>query len=347
MPKALITGGAGFIGSHVADFLLKNGEDVAIVDNLSTGNKKNIDPKAKFYKMDIRDKKIFKVFEKEKPDFVFHLAAQIDVRKSVEDPISDAEVNILGSLNIMEAAAVNRVKKIIIASTGGAIYGEAKLIPTPEDYYERPLSPYGINKLSMEKSLFFYKKVKGLDYTILRLANVYGPRQNSKGEAGVVAIFIDKLLGGEQPFINGNGNQTRDYVYVKDVARAFTMAQEKTQSDKFNIGTSKETTVNEIFDKIVSEIKIKTEKKYREIKKGEQQRSCLDYRRIKQELNWLPEYDLDEGIKETVLWFRNKNKKVFQGQRKKEIGRRIFLPVISYNGKHLGRNIEKKKIKTP
>ena len=305
MAKSLITGGAGFIGSHLADLLAEKGDDVIVIDNLSTGDKKNLNPKAKFYQMDIRDRGIKEVFQRERPEFVFHLAAKIDVRKSVEDPIEDADVNLLGSLNVLENAALCRARKVIFASTGGAIYGEAKTIPTEEDHYEEPLSPYGINKLAAEKSLFFYKNSKGLDYTILRMSNVYGPRQNSKGEAGVIAIFISKLLKGEQPFINGDGHQTRDYVFVKDVARAFLLAKAPTNSDKFNISTGIETSVNEAFNKIVDCLGISTERAYQEAKEGEQRRSCLNFSKAKEELEWSPEYDMEKGIKETVEWFKN------------------------------------------
>jgi UDP-glucose 4-epimerase len=307
MSKALITGGAGFIGSHIADLLVDDGHEVVIIDNLSTGDRDNLNPKAKFYEADIQDAKVSEIFDKEKPDFVFHLAAQIDVRKSVANPLLDAQVNILGSLNILENAVAHDVKKIIFASTGGAIYGEAAIFPTPEEHYEMPLSPYGINKLSVEKSLYYYKKVKNLDYTILRLSNVYGPRQNSHGEAGVIAIFIDKLLKGEQPVINGHGEQTRDYVFVKDVARAFILAKEhKTKSDKFNIGTGAETSVNEIFDLILEQIETGITRQHTEAKQGEQQRSCLDYKKAKEQLGWTPEYDINHGIKETVSWFKNR-----------------------------------------
>lgn len=308
MPKSLVTGGAGFIGSHIVDLLIADGHDVVIVDNLSTGDKSNVSPKAKFYKTDIQDKKMEKIFKKEKPDFVFHMAAQIDVRKSVEDPINDARANILGSLNVIEKSVKYGVKKFIFASTGGAIYGDAEQIPTPEGYYERPLSPYGIDKLSIEKSLFFYKKVKGLDYTILRLSNVYGPRQNCKGEAGVVAILISKILRGEQPTINGDGEQTRDYVYVKDVARAFILALKPKEFDKFNISTSKESSVNQVLEKIAEKIGVSVVRKNSDAKKGEQKRSCLDNSLAIQELGWRPDYDLDKGVGETVAWFKSKVK---------------------------------------
>lgn len=305
MTKSLVTGGAGFIGSHLCDRLLASGDEVVVVDSLITGDKQNLDPRVKLHEMDIRDKGLKEIFIEEKPDFVFHLAAQIDVRKSVEDPAEDVSINLIGTLNVLEAARMGGAKKIIFASTGGAIYGDAKTYPTPEGYYEQPLSPYGIDKLAAEKCLFFYKKVKGLDYTILRMSNVYGPRQSSKGEAGVMAIFISRLLDGEDVFINGDGEQTRDYVFVKDVARAFELAKMTSLHSKYNVSTATETRVNETFDRIVKELGIDSVRSYKEAKPGEQRRSCLDHSRIHECLGWSPEYDLDRGIKETVEWFRN------------------------------------------
>lgn len=304
MPTSIVTGGAGFIGSHIVDLLIEKGHKVIIIDNLSTGNKKNINPLAKFYQTDIASPEIAAIFIQEKPDFVFHLAAQIDVRISVSDPLLDAKTNILGALNIIENSSMSNVKKIIFASTGGAIYGEAGIIPTPEGYPEKPLSPYGIAKLSIEKYLYYYKTIKNLDYTALRMANIYGPRQNSQGEAGVIAIFIDKLLRGEQPIINGDGTNTRDYLYVKDTAKAYILALEKPVSGEFNLGTAKETTVNEIYKKITEKMQIDALPVYGPAKLGEQKRSCLDWQKAKKELGWTPEYDLDKGIAETVEWFK-------------------------------------------
>lgn len=304
MYTSLVTGGAGFIGSHIVDLLIEKGHKVIIIDNLSTGNKKNINPKAKFYQTDITSPEIAAIFTKEKPDFVFHLAAQIDVRVSVSDPILDAQTNILGALNIIENSSKSNVNKIIFASTGGAIYGEADIIPTPEGYPEKPLSPYGIAKLSIEKYLYYYRTIKNLDYASLRMANIYGPRQNSKSEAGVIAIFIDKLLQGEQPIINGDGTIARDYVYVKDAAKAYILALEKPVSGEFNIGTAKETTVNEIYQKIIEKIQIDALPIHGPAKVGEQKRSCLSWKKANKELGWSPEYDLDKGIAETVKWFR-------------------------------------------
>ena len=304
MTKSLITGGAGFVGSHLADRLLADGDDVVVIDDLSSGSRENLDSRVNFYEIDIQDPKIAGIFEKERPDFVFHLAAQIDVRKSVENPIEDAKINLLGTLNVLENAVKSDARKVIFASTGGAIYGDTDIFPTPEIHCEQPLSPYGIHKLAAEKSLFFYKKVSGLDYTILRMSNIYGPRQSVKGEAGVMAIFINRLLNAEQPYINGNGNQTRDYVFVKDVTQAFVLAKNATESDKFNIGTGVEISVSDILDKIVKGIGLNVPKMYKPSKSGEQMRSCLDSSRAKSELGWSPEYDIDRGIKETIKWFK-------------------------------------------
>ncbi|HPO75183.1 MAG TPA: NAD-dependent epimerase/dehydratase family protein [Candidatus Pacearchaeota archaeon] len=308
--RILVTGGAGFIGSHIVDRLIKEGHKVAIIDNLSTGRKENINPKAKFYKFDIQSQKVSGIFKKEKPEIVFHLAAQIDVRKSVEDPIKDAKTNILGSLNIIQnfycqkPKTKNQKSKIIFSSTGGAIYGDASVIPTPETYSEFPLSPYGICKLSVEKYLNYYWKVFGLPYIALRYANVYGPRQNSKGEAGVIAIFIDKMLSGETPVINGDGKQTRDFVFVKDVVEANILAMKKNRVGVYNIGTAKETNINIIFRKLKKLTNSNAKETHVPEKPGEQKRSCLNWQKAQQELSWKPKYDLDNGLKETVEWFK-------------------------------------------
>jgi len=305
MEKVLVTGGAGFIGSHLTDKLIEKGYSVVVIDNLSTGSKKNLNAKAKFYKADIKDKKISNIFSKEKPDIVFHLAAQINVRKSVENPIEDAENNILGGLNILENCKNFGVKKIIFSSTGGAIYGDASVVPTPESYIEYPMSPYGIAKLTTEKYLNYYHKIFNLPFIALRFANVYGPRQNSKGEAGVISIFCDKIFSNAQPVINGYGLQTRDFVYVLDVVGALILAMESPKTGIFNVGTSKETNINDIFSIIKKESGFAGQALYAPAQKGEQQRSCLDYSKIKAELDWSPKYDLEAGLKETVSWFKN------------------------------------------
>ena len=305
--KILISGGAGFVGSHLVDRLIKDGHRVVVIDNLSTGEKENLNPKAKFYKIDICSPKISQIFKKEKPEMVFHLAAQIDVRKSVENPIESAKVNILGSLNILENCQKFKIKKIIFTSTGGAIYGEAEIIPTPEDYPANPLSPYGIEKLTIEKYLDYYWKIFKIPYISLRLANVYGPRQNSKGEAGVIAIFCDKMLCGKQPIIYGNGKKTRDFVFVDDVAEANILAMKSKKSGIFNIGTGKETDINTIFEKIKKLIGVKCKKIHAPAQLGEQKRSCLDYQKAKKELSWRPKYSLENGLRETINYFKNGN----------------------------------------
>ena len=310
--RILITGGAGFIGSHLADRLIKNGDKVILIDNLSTGKKENINPKAKFYKIDIQSPKISNILKKEKPEILFHLAAQIDVRKSVEDPIKDAKINILGSLNVIknfyqESLKNTKKPKIIFSSTGGAIYGDAKIIPTPETYPEFPLSPYGICKLTIEKYLNYYWKVFNIPYVALRYANVYGPRQNSKGESGVVSIFIDKLFSGENPIINGSGKQTRDFVFIEDIIEANILAMKKNKVGVYNIGTGKETDINTIFQKLKKITNSNLKAVHCLEKKGEQKRSCLDYKKAQKELSWKPKYNLDEGLIKTVEWFKKVN----------------------------------------
>jgi UDP-glucose 4-epimerase len=302
--KCLVTGGAGFIASHLVDKLIENGYKVAVVDNLSTGKKENLNSKADFYKIDVQDSKLSEIFKKEKPDIVFHYAAQIDVRKSVEDPIASAKTNILGSLNVLENCRKFGVKKIVFASSGGAIYGEANAIPTSESYTAQPASPYGIEKLVVEHYLNFYKKAYNLDYLALRFANVYGPRQNSKGEAGVIAVFCDKMLSGQQPVINGDGKQTRDFVFVEDVINANILGIEKNESGIFNIGTGNETDINTLFSELKNIFNLKIEEIHVPGKLGEQQRSCLDFTRAKTMLGWQPQYNLNKGLEKTQEWFK-------------------------------------------
>lgn len=301
MSKILVTGGAGFIGSHVADLFIQKGYQVAVVDNLKTGKKENLNSKAKFYKVDICDKIVLEdVFQKEKPDYICHQAAHASVRESVENPQYDAENNILGGLNVMELSLKYGVKKFIFASTGGAVYGETEILPTKEDYPAHPLSPYGVAKLSFENYLFYYGVVKNLNYVTLRYANIYGERQDPFGEAGVVAIFSQKIAAGSQPIINGDGKQTRDYVYVGDVAQANLLALESDKSKiAYNVGTGRETSVNELF-KIIVEIFGKNIKEvHGPAKEGEQRRSCLDFAKIKKELGWEPKTALKEGLSKT------------------------------------------------
>ncbi|MBD3274420.1 MAG: NAD-dependent epimerase/dehydratase family protein [Candidatus Marinimicrobia bacterium] len=305
--KILVTGGAGFIASHVVDAFIEDGHDVVVLDNLITGNRDNLNPKAKFVELDIRDKKVKELFAQEKFDVVNHHAAQMDVRKSVEDPQFDADVNVMGSLNLLELCKMNNVKQFMFSSTGGAIYGEQDYFPADEKHPQRPLSPYGITKLTLEKYLYYYKEVHGLNYFILRYANIYGPRQNPHGEAGVVAIFSQRMLKDDQPVINGDGKQTRDYVYVGDVVRANVAALGREESDVVNIGTGEETDVNELFQKI-REYTGKTDipEKHVEAKAGEQRRSVIDNSKAKQLLGWEPQVDLAEGLQKTVEFFKKK-----------------------------------------
>ncbi len=301
--KILVTGGAGFIGSNVVDAFIKQGHEVVIIDNMITGQKENINPKATFYKMDIRDEKVIEVFEKEKIDVVNHHAAQMDVRKSVDNPIYDAQNNILGTINLMQAAVKYNIKKFIFISTGGAVYGEQDYFPADEEHPTRPLSPYGITKLTGEKYLYFYAQTYGLKYVILRYANIYGPRQSPHGEAGVVAIFTTKLLAGEQPVINGDGKQTRDYVFVGDVVNANLKALTYEKNDYFNIGTGIETDVNEIFSHLNTLTESNVEEKHGIAKPGEQMRSVLNNAKAKKLLRWEPGVSLRDGLKQTVEFF--------------------------------------------
>jgi UDP-glucose 4-epimerase len=282
------------------------GHTVVVVDDLSGGFKENLNPKAKFYQLDIRSEKLEDVFRNEKIDVVNHLAAQMDVRRSVADPQFDASVNVLGGLNIFECARKHGVKKIIFSSTGGAIYGEQDYFPADEEHPTRPLSPYGITKLCTEKYLFFYKAVYGIDHVVLRYANVYGPRQNPHGEAGVVAIFCSKLLKGEQPLINGDGKQTRDYVFVGDVVQANLLALQYQGSNIFNIGTGLENDVNKLFQVLRDSLSPSCPERHGEAKAGEQLRSVISARKINQAMGWQPLVALDDGLKQTAEFFKNK-----------------------------------------
>ncbi|MBN2201694.1 GDP-mannose 4,6-dehydratase [bacterium] len=304
--KLLVTGGAGFIGSHIADGLIEKGHDVTVIDNLLMGRMENVPKAARFHLMDIRAPEIEKVFDLGRFDAVFHLAAQMDVRRSVEDPIFDAGVNVLGTLNLIRNAVRTGVKKVVFASTGGAVYGEQEVFPCDETHPTRPVSPYGITKLCVEKYLFYYALEFGLKYAVLRFANVYGPRQNPHGEAGVVAIFASRLLSGEQPVINGDGKQTRDYVYVGDVVQANLKALEHPENDAFNVGTGVETDVNRIFDLLNRHTGGKASEQHGPAKPGEQKRSVISFRKIKDVLGWEPRVGLEEGLKRTVDYFRNR-----------------------------------------
>ena len=306
--KVLVTGGAGFIGSHVADALVARDYDVHVIDDLSGGRRENVPAAATFHELDIRSDEAAELIRQERFDALLHLAAQMDVRKSVADPRFDADVNVLGALNLLEAGRESGLKKVVFASTGGAIYGDPDPAvndggPQPESHPQRPLSPYGITKLVTEKYLYFYEQSYGVEHVALRFGNVYGPRQNPHGEAGVVAIFSERLLDGEQPEIYGHGEQTRDYVYVGDVVRAVIAGLDYNGSETFNVGTGRETSVNDLFRTLNSITGDHAEEQHAEAKPGEQQRSVLDVSHAHNVLGWQPEVDLETGLKRTVDWF--------------------------------------------
>ncbi len=302
--KILVTGGAGFIGSHIVDALIEKGHKVVVLDDLSSGSVKNLPRKIRFIKLDVRSNNLGTLFLEEHFDAVYHLAAQMDVRKSVADPKFDASVNIIGGLNLLECCAKYDVKKVIFASTGGAIYGEQDYFPADEKHPLRPLSPYGVAKLSFEQYLFYYKEIYGIDYISLRFANIYGPRQNPHGEAGVVAIFTTKFLNGEKPVINGDGKQTRDYVYVGDIVDANIRALDYPGTGIFNLGTGIESDVNILFRQIRDLTGSDCEEVHGPAKKGEQLRSVLDNSLAKDVLGWEPKISLKQGLKETVDYFK-------------------------------------------
>lgn len=301
--KIMLTGGAGFIGSHVADQLVHEGHHLIIVDDLSSGKRQNLNPAATFYHMDIREKNLEDVFRREKPEVVNHHAAQINVRASVEDPLHDLEINIGGTVRLLELSRTYGVKKVVFASSGGAIYGEQDYFPADETHPCRPLSPYGVSKLTVENYLFYYGAAFGLSSVALRYANVYGPRQDPLGEAGVIAIFSQKMLNNEQPIINGDGMQTRDYVYVEDVARINALVVAAPVAGPFNVGTGIETSVNDLFERIRTLARAKVPEIHGEAKRGEQLRSVLATQKARRELGWEPRTDLGEGLKQTVSFF--------------------------------------------
>lgn len=302
--RIVVTGGAGFIASHIVDAYLERGHEVHIVDDLSTGQSINLNPRADLHEVDIADPKAARLIERIKPDALSHHAAQMDVRHSVADPGFDARVNIIGFINLLEACKNCAVKKVMFASSGGAVYGEQDVFPAAEDHPTRPASPYGVSKRAGELYLSYYQQAFGLPYIALRYANIYGPRQSAKGEAGVVAIFLSLLLTGKTPVINGDGGQTRDYVYVGDVVAANAAALDSPFVGAVNIGTGVETDVVMIFDHLRRAVGSPIEAVHGPAKPGEQRRSCLDARLAARVLGWRPQTTLADGLLRTAEYYR-------------------------------------------
>lgn len=307
--RIMVTGGAGFIGSHIVDVYIEAGHEVVVVDDLSTGARENLHPQASFVRANIQDPALRKLIVDEKIDAINHHAAQMDVRRSVADPLFDAQVNILGLLNVLEGAREAGVRKIIFASSGGTVYGEQLFFPADESHPTLPISPYGVSKLTGERYLSFYRAEYGIPYVALRYANVYGPRQNPHGEAGVVAIFTLRLLAGEQPVINGDGKQSRDYVFVGDVAHANLAALQVDYTGSINIGMAIETDVNTLFAELCSLTQSAASEEHGPAKSGEQRRSVLAWGHAQRVLGWCPDIAIADGLRQTVEFFRARHAK--------------------------------------
>jgi UDP-glucose 4-epimerase len=306
MSKILVTGGAGFIGSHVVDLFISKGYEVVILDDLSTGRASNLNPQAKFYKMDIRNPEIREIFAAERPDYISHHAAQMDVRRSVAQPLFDADVNVLGSINLIECAKDFEVKHFVYISTGGAVYGEPERLPCDELHPINPICQYGASKHTVEHYLYMYHYNYGMNYTVLRYPNVYGPRQDPHGEAGVVAIFTGKMLAGEQVTINGDGEQTRDFVFVGDCAYANYLAVTVDHKPGiYNIGWGRPTSVNDIFFTLAKVTGYPHQPQYGPAKLGETRHIYLDAAKANNELGWSPTLTLKEGLEKTVAYFKD------------------------------------------
>jgi len=307
--KILITGAAGFIASHIADAYVAQGHEVVILDDLSRGKRENLNPKCRFHFCDIRDRKsVNRIFREEKPTAVNHHAAQMDVRRGVREPLFDAEVNILGGINLLEAAVATGVQRFIYAGTAGAGYGEPKQVPVSEQYPINPITPYGISKHTVEHYLFAFQFLYGLNYVVVRYGNVYGPRQSSQGEAGVFAIFCEGLLTGKQPIIYGDGTKIRDYIYVSDVVTANVAALDHGTNEIFNISSGVQTTDQEVLDLVSKILGIATEPHYVARRAGEIDRICLDIRKAAGLLGWKPTVPLLAGAQQTVAYFEEKAK---------------------------------------
>jgi UDP-glucose 4-epimerase len=302
--KVIVTGGAGFIGSHLVDALVDRGERVLVLDDLSTGERENINPAATFRELDIRLPEAAAAVREWRPDVVCHLAAQMSVSRSVREPLFDAGVNLVGALNLLEAAR-EAGARFVFASTGGALYGDADVLPTPETYPAWPVSPYGVAKLSFEHYLHCYAVQHGLRYVALRYANVYGPRQNPHGEAGVIAIFCLRMLAGEQAVINGDGRYTRDFVHVSDVVRANLAALDAPDvTGHFNVGTGRQVDINRVFELVRELLGVSVPEVHGPARAGDQRTSALDSGLIAEKLGWRPQVALEDGLEGTVAWFR-------------------------------------------
>jgi UDP-glucose 4-epimerase len=303
--RILVTGGAGFIGSHVVDRFIERGHDVAVLDNLSSGFRELVNPAARLHEADLTDAAaVERCFAEFRPEVVDHHAAQIDVRRSVDDPLFDAGTNILGALGLLQACTRHGVRKCIYASTGGALYGEGRQLPATEEHPVNPESPYGVSKHTLEHYLYLWKLLHGLDYTVLRYPNVYGPRQNPHGEAGVNAIFIRLMLEGKRPHIFGSGEQVRDYLYVMDVVQANELALALGSGEVVNLGTGIGTSVNDIFRELKAILDFSGEPHYEAARPGEVQRIYLDATRARQVLGWTPRMSFRDGLGQTVEWSR-------------------------------------------
>ena len=304
MMKILVTGGAGFIGSHVVDSYISLGHDVVVLDNLRTGFAKNINPKATFVNMDIRAKELDAVFAEHKPEIVGHFAAQMDVRQSLQEPLFDADCNVLGSINLLECCVRYKTRKIIYASTGGAIYGEPEALPADESYQPNPLSHYGLSKFVAEEYIRLYRRLYNLDYTILRFPNVYGPRQNPHGEAGVCAILIALMLDGKVPTLYGHGEPLRDYVYVGDIARANVLALDQGSGEIVNLGSNKGTSVRELYDVLSAYLGFNQSPNLAALRAGEVERIFITGDHAAKVLGWVPEVGVKEGLHKTADYIR-------------------------------------------
>ena len=305
--NVLVTGGAGFIGSHVVDALVAGGHQVTVVDNLSTGKRANLPAEVPLMEVDLWSDDLEAVFRRVRPQAVFHLAAQASVPRSVADPATDAKINVLGTINLLEQCRDAGVRRVVYSSTGGALYGEPEQLPCTEEHPVRPLSPYGISKYVGEQYIEMYGRLHGLEYAILRYANVYGPRQDPFGEAGVVAIFTQRMVRGEDVVVFGDGTQERDFVYVEDVAQANFLALERGSGQALNIGCGVGTSVNELVSRLRETIGYEREPTYTEPRPGDVYRIALDASRARRELGWEPKVSLEEGLRRTVAAIRDRS----------------------------------------